>query len=205
MSLGENIVWDYKDGVLGQGRKPDNGYYTYATEYVTLKPGTYTVIIEGLSDNPEDIAYIDAVHIGTMDAYFGGPNASNFMGAGAATGQTDSKFDVATLHSSGMAQNWGLVPTCYEGGNSVGGDWNGGGCLFWTQSKWWHPLTKVADINAADRWYAYGGHQFFHYYPPFYWGDYPNAENYVQWQAARQRASEWKWEPTYGHPVPGVT
>ena len=201
VTLGGHVVWDKLS--LSGDRKPDNAYNTYATEYVALEPGTYTLTIEGLNENPSDIAYLDAVHIGTMDAYYGGPDASNFLGAGAATSQTDSKFSVATRHASAMAHNWGLVPTCYEGGNAVGGDWNGGGSLFWTQSKWWHPLTKVADLNAADHWFSYGGHQFFHFYPPFDWDDFKNAENYVQWQASVQRASQWKWEPTWGYAVPG--
>ena len=198
--IGDHVVWDNLS--LGAGRKPENTYNTYGTRYVQLEPGTYDVTIEGLSDDPRDVAYIDAVHIGTMDAYFGGPDATNFMGSGAATGQTDSKFDVATLHASAMAQNWGLVATTYEGGNSVGGDWNVGGVLFWSQSKWWHPTTKVADLNAASRWFAYGGFQFFQYYPPFEWSDWPHAEDYVQWQASRQRASQWDWEPTYGIEAP---
>ena len=191
VTLGEHVVWDKLS--LGENRKPLNTYNTYGTEYIALEPGTYTLTIEGLSENATDITYIDAVHIGTMDAYYGGPNASNFMGAGAATGQTDSKFAVATLHASAMAHNWGIIPTCYEGGNAVGGDWNGNNVLFWTQSKWSHPLTKVADINAANRWFSYGGYQFVHFYPPFDWDDFKNAENYVQWQASVQRASEWKW------------
>jgi hypothetical protein len=103
-----------------------------------------------------------------------------------------------------MAQNWGLVPMTYEGGNSVGGDWNGGNVLFWEQSKWWHPITQVADINAANGWFAYGGFNFMQYYPPFRWGDWANAEKYVQWQASKLRAQAWKWESSLGTPLPAV-
>ena len=151
--------------------------------------------IEGLSDDDSDIAYIDGMHLGTMEDYYGGPNASNFLGAGSATGQTDSQFDVNVRHSSGMAANWGLVATTYEGGNSVGGDWNAGGCLFWTQSKWYHPpKSRIKTPPTAGSSTVATS---FPYYPPFDWNDYPNSEDYQQWEAARARAQELDWEPSW--------
>ncbi len=183
--------------VLGESRKPLGGYWTFASKYLTLSAGTHTVRIEGTNDLISAVTYLDGVHLASMDDYFGGPNATNFLEGGSATGTTASRFEQKCRSASGMAQNWGLVASTYEGGNSVGGDWDAGGVLFWEQAKWWHPYTKTAEQNAFAFWYKLGGTLACHYYPPFPWSNFADCENYVQWQAAMERTNTWTLEASF--------
>ena len=195
-------VWDNQ--AVGGPRKPKHALYQYGTRYVTLQPGEHMVSIEGTSDDPAATVYIDAAHIGSMLDMAGGPAAANFLGAGTATSGTDDPFEVSAKGMAAMAQIWGLVPYCYEGGTNPGGDWNGGGVLYAFQFKENHPLSKVADSQWARLWHRAGGANAMFYYDGFPEKYIHNAEDYVQWQAAIERAHGWQLEPTEGVKLPAT-
>jgi hypothetical protein len=196
MFIGEHKVWSRE--LLRGGRKPKYGVYNYGTHYIKLEPGRYEVKIASLSDDPKAVVYIDSVQLGTIDAYYGGAEARNALGAGAATGQTEGQFQTMTRTAAGMAQTWGLVPCTYEGGTNAGGDWNGGNVFYPFDAKWHHPYSKIADNNAARQWHKVGGFNYSYYYPAFPDNDLINADQYMPWQAARDRAMGWELEPSIG-------
>jgi hypothetical protein len=201
ITLGTNVVWQRE--LLQGARKPKHAVFNYGTHYVHLAPGQYTLRIEGTSDDPAAVTYIDGVHLGDLLDYFGGTNAANFLGAGEATGQTESRFSVVSKLTTAEALNWGTVPIAYEGGFNAGGDWNGGNVFYAFQSKWEHPLSTVADNNWARFWHAHGGFNAMYYYPAFPDSDMANTEKYAPWCAARDRAKGWELEPSEGLKVPG--
>lgn len=200
--IGKTNVWEKQ--LLRGDRKPKFGVFNYGTKYVHLAPGTYPVRIEGTKADPAAVAYIDAVHIGSMNDYFGGPNADNFLGAGAATGQTEGRFALVAKLTTAMALNWGLVPVAYEGGTNAGGDWNGGNVFYTHQAKWEHPLSTVADNNWARFWHRCGGFNAMYYYPGFPDNGLPEADTYRPWAAAINRAQGWELEPAEGLPLPAT-
>ena len=190
--IGDEIVWD---NTVGEGRKPMGGLFQWGTYYTHLEPGTYTMTIESRSNNPRHVVYFYAMHLGNMLDFAGGPTAASFLGAGAATGQTESRFALVAQLTTAMAQNWGLVPYAYEGGTSSGGDWGGGKLEYAHQFKWWHPISKVADNQWAHFWHNYGGANAFYYYPGFEYTQIHRAEEYMPWAASIDRAHTWVLEP----------
>jgi hypothetical protein len=187
------IVWD---DTVGDGRKPNGGVFQWGSSYLTLQAGSHTLEIESRSDNPKDTVYFYAMHLGDLETYYGGPGAPNFLGAGAATGQTDGRFELISQLCTGMAHLWGLVPYAYEGGTQAGGDWNGGKLLYPEQFKWEHPMSKVADHQWARMWHKHGGYNAFYYYPGFPYTHAYKAETFMPWAAGIERAHGWELEPT---------
>ena len=196
------VVWDKSP--VGGGRKPKGGVFQWGTRYIPLKAGKHRLSIESTSDDPRDVVYLYATHVGDLSDFYGGPNADNFLGAGAATGQTEGRFALISQLCTAEAQLWGLVPYAYEGGTNAGGDWNGEKLLYPNQFKWTHPISKVADNNWAHFWHDYGGINAFYYYPGFDYKYLFRAETFMPWAAAVDRAHTWVWEPT-GPPAAPVT
>jgi|GEM_PF-6357844 len=200
ITLGGKTVWE--QATVQGSRKPGQAVFQYGTRYTRLEPGEHEVVIQSQGKSPQAALFILAAHLGSMTDYAGGPTAANFLGAGAATGQTDSAFarnaQVCTL----MAQNWGLVPFAYEGGTNPGGDWNGGGVLYTTQFKWSHPVAKTADNQWAAFWHKFGGRNAMYYYEGFPGEGIGWAAQYMPWAAAIGRASTWSLEPSEGIPLP---
>jgi hypothetical protein len=200
--LGGKVVWDNQ--VMGLDRKPKGGLFQWGTHYTHLDAGKHTLEIETHSEDPNHIAYIYAMHLGNMLDYAGGEDASNFLGSGAATGQTDGRFALVAKFTTAMAQLWGVVPYAYEGGTQAGGDWGGGNLFYATQFKWDHPVSKAADNQWARFWHDYGGVNAFYYYPGFEYRQIHRAEEYMPWSAAIDRAHGWELEPSAVDPAPLV-
>jgi hypothetical protein len=185
-------------------RKAKCGIFQYGTRYLPLEPGEHTVTVHGTNPDPSATVYIDACHMGSMQDMAGGPTAPNFTGAGTATSGTSDPFDVTTKGLGMMSHMWGLVPYCYEGGTNPGGDWNGGNVLYARQFKDHHPLSKVADNQWARLWHAAGGANAMFYYDGFNPKFLHKADEYIQWEAAIERAHEWHLEPTEGVTLPAT-
>jgi hypothetical protein len=190
--IGDEVVWD---NTVGESRKPKGGVFQWGTRYLRLEPGAHTLTIESRSADPKDVVYLHAMHLGSIEDFAGGPEAKNFLGAGAATGQTDGRFAMIAELCTAMAQNWGLVPYAYEGGTSSGGDWNGGKFEFAHQFKWEHPWSKAADNQWARYWHDFGGANAFYYYPGFEYKYIHRAHTYMPWAASIDRAHTWVHEP----------
>jgi hypothetical protein len=190
--IGDEVVWD---NTVGESRKPKGGVFQWGTRYLHLEPGSHTLTFESRSGDRKDVVYLYAMHLGSIDDFAGGPEAKNFLGAGAATGQTDGRFAMIAELCTAMAQNWGLVPYAYEGGTSSGGDWNGGKFEFAHQFKWEHPWSKAADNQWARYWHNFGGANAFYYYPGFEYKFIHRAHTYMPWAAAIDRAHTWVHEP----------
>jgi hypothetical protein len=190
--IGDETVWD---NTVGESRKPKGGIFQWATRYLHLEPGSHTLTFESRSEDPRDVVYLHALHLGSIEDFAGGPEAKNFLGAGAATGQTDGRFAMIAELCTAMAQNWGLVPYAYEGGTSSGGDWNGGKFEFAHQFKWEHPWSKAADNQWARYWHDFGGANAFYYYPGFEYKYIHRAHTYMPWAASIDRAHTWVHEP----------
>ncbi len=190
--LDDVLVWD---SAVGESRKPKGGLFQWGTLYTQLEAGSHTLTIESRSRNPKDVVYFYALHLGSINDFVGGPTAANFLGAGAATGQTDGRFAMIAELCTAMAQNWGLVAYAYEGGTNAGGDWGGGKLDYAHQFKWKHPLSKVADNQWARFWHNYGGANAFYYYPGFEYKNIHRAFEYMPWAAATERAHTWVYEP----------
>jgi len=192
ITIGGRQVW--KDTV-GENRKPNGGVFQWGTDYLTLEPGEHKIVFESTKDSLKDTLYIYAMHLGNLKDYYGGPGAPYFLGAGAATSQTDSGFERNAQLTTAMAQLWGLVPYAYEGGTQAGGDWNGGKLNYPDRFKWEHPMSKVADNQWAHFWHNYGGVNAFYYYPGFIYKYIHRAETFMPWSAAIDRAHTWVHEP----------
>jgi hypothetical protein len=192
ITIGGKQVWS---DTVGESRKPNGGVFQWGTDYLTLEPGEHEIVFESTKNSPKDTVYIYAMHLGNLENYYGGPGAPNFLGAGAATGQTDSGFEYNTKVATSMAQLWGLVPYAYEGGTQAGGDWNGGKLNYPDQFKWNHPMSKVADNNWANLWHNYGGADAMYYYPGFEYRYMYKAETFMPWSASIDRAHTWVLEP----------
>jgi hypothetical protein len=206
MYINGEKVWDKE--LLGAERKPKFGVYDYGSRYsAVLQPGTYTVRIEGTSTNVNAVAYINSVQIGSLAAYFGDSTAVNLLGSGTATGE------VATEDADGapfvrrcelvtmMALNWGLAPYVYEGGTNPGGDWNGQNVFYTLQSKYEHPMGKVADNQWAGIWHDFGGFNDMYYYESFPTEDLEDPSGVQTYIASFERGATWQLEPTKGHLV----
>lgn len=202
ITIDDQVVWE--NAIPGGNRKPKFAMYQYGTRYIRLEPGEHTVTIAGQNADRSATTYIYAAHIGNMIDVAGGPTAPNFLGAGTATGGTDTAFEVTCKGMAEMAQIWGLVPYCYEGGTNPGGDWNGHGVLYMHQFHKSHPLTKVAENQWAETWHRVGGSPAMFYYDPFNPMDLDAAEDYMAWQAAVERAGRWVLEPTDGIQLPAT-
>jgi hypothetical protein len=194
ISMGGSNVWS--NLLMGTSRKPKQGVFQWGSEYLHLEPGSYTVRIATRNTNLSSVVYFDGMHLADIDKYFGGPTASNMLGAGTATSQTDARFMVIAEHPNRMAQMWGLVGCTYEGGTNPGGDWNGENVLFAKQAKWFHPYSTPADNQAARAWNSYGGFNSSYYYEALEPRYLYNAGTYQPWLAARDRAMGWDFEPT---------
>ncbi len=197
--IDDNSIWTARMGV---SRKPSGGVFQWGTRYLHLEPGEYTLTIEAEDKDLARIAYFYAMHLGDIQDFAGGETAKNFLGSGAATGQTDGRFAMVAQLTTAMAQNWGVVPYAYEGGTSAGGDWGGGNLMYADQFKWYHPLSKVADNQWAHFWHSYGGANAFYYYPGFDYKYIHKAETYMPWAAAIDRAHTWVLEPKGPVPAP---
>jgi hypothetical protein len=204
MYINGEKVWDKE--LLGADRKPKFGVYDYGTRHsAVLQPGTYTVRIEGTSTNVNAVAYINSVQIGSLAAYFGDSTAVNLLGSGTATGE------VATEDADGapfvrrcelvtmMSLNWGLAPYVYEGGTNPGGDWNGQNVFYTLQSKYEHPMGKVADNQWARIWHDFGGFNDMYYYESFPTDKLEDPSGVQTYIAAFERGAAWQLEPTKGH------
>lgn len=187
---------------VGDGRKPNGGVFQWGTRYLTLDAGRHVLEIESNGGDPRDTVYFYAMHLANMRDYYGGPGAPNFLGAGAATGQTEGRFALIAELCTAMAQVWGLVPYAYEGGTQAGGDWNGGKLFYTEQFKWTHPMSKVADHQWARFWHRHGGFNAFYYYPGFPYAEMHRAESFMPWAAAIERAQGWELEPAAAAPAP---
>jgi hypothetical protein len=192
--IGGEVVWDNE--VMGIARKPKGGLFQWGTRYIHLEPGTHTIEIESHGESVDRVAYFYAMHLGNMMDYAGGTTAGNFLGSGAATGQTDGRFELVAKFTTAMAQLWGVVPYAYEGGTQAGGDWGGQNLFYAEQFKWDHPVSKVADNQWARFWHDHGGMNAFYYYPGFEYGQIHRAEDFMPWAAAIDRAHGWEMEPT---------
>jgi hypothetical protein len=180
-------------------RKPSRGWYQYSTRPIKLEAGTHTVRFAGTKAKMTTL--VTRVSTISIEAFYGGEKAMNFMGSGEATGQTASRVPVVYRSTCEMARIWGLVPCSYEGNWSLGGDWNGDNVMHFDYTKYEHPWTIQAHTNILRFWAAMGGFDFAHYYPVWE-GGVENAPKVPIQKAVIAMADQFL-EPTHGHRLPG--
>ncbi len=152
----------------GHMSRPEPMHYA-ATRVFRLEPGTHTVTFQ--IDNPRaGTAFIDEVHLGSEEAFYGGREAPNFPAGGRAIGQNPSTGYHRTAQGEvEMSRNWGLVPMTYEGGWAVQADFDHYSMQAWNDLRYGSPatnpdLTRRALRNAFDIWCETGGYIYAFYY-----------------------------------------
>ena len=162
------------EGLPKSGHTFQPGAFHYHSSHVVrLKPGRHTLTLE--MDDPEfGTLFIDAIRLGSEDAFYGGPDAPNFPAGGNAIGQVNKEgslnpYFINAKAECEMAYNWGLVPMTYEGGWSVQADFDKFGMNAWNDLRYGSPacnpeLTRQALRNAFDIWCDRGGYIYAYYY-----------------------------------------
>ncbi len=124
----------------------------YSTIAFTAAPGsTVTLRIEG-SAHPDQIAFLEDVHLSSVDQLF----ADGFPGGGEAAGQpAGSGYQNGLNIQSAWAHAYGLQYVTYEGGWSLGGDT--GGTPLQNLAKYNDPGTIDVNSRAIDMFHKAGG------------------------------------------------
>ncbi len=145
-------------------------FHYAATRVFRLEPGKHTVAFERVNPGAGTV-FIDEVHLGSEEAFYGGPDSPNFPSGGSAFGQNPATGYHRTAQAEcEMARNWGLVPCTYEGGWAVQGDFDHYSMLAWNDLRYGSEaanpeLTKQALRNAFDIWCGNGGYAYAYFYP----------------------------------------
>ncbi len=204
------------DGEVVCEQPPKYGcsFWYHATAIFPLTAGKHSILFEKPGAAGTGTVYIDEVRLSSVADFYGGPGAESFPAGGNATGQNaDDNFWSVVHAECAMALNWGTVPTTYEGGWAVKGDFDGNGMfhdgarrLAWDDLAYGGPLVDPALVakaqaNALDIWSKGGGfvYSFLYEFERFL-GD-PAAPQLL---GLKQYNDRWVREATDGAAIPGV-
>lgn len=164
--------------------------------------GTHTITIQGVGQ-ADDYLYLDRLLLTNDDQLFGGLTASHFPAMGSAYGQDATANYRNTLKAEcNFAAAWGLHPTAYEGGWSVGGDFDQKPLHLYC--KYNSPYTLTADARSINLYTELGGSLFCYYYTQWLTHDTDTAENSSLVQAVIQRNDLLPVEAGNGYSIPGI-
>jgi hypothetical protein len=164
--------------------------------------GNHEIVIQG-TGKPGEYIFFDSMDLLSAEAIYG-PEADNFPSMGEANGQdnTGGKNNfINTLRVElNWAAAWGLKTMAYEGGWSVGGDFDQkpihGYCKFKSES------TILADTKAIDVYSIVGGDLFCYYYGQWEEEDTDKACEVPLVKSVILRNDRLPTEPGYGDMVP---
>ena len=206
-----NQVEFYLDGVKYYGpwtpgafeRRSDDLAIWWGTAVVPVTTiGNHTLTIKGTGKAGEYMFFDGMKILSTASIY--GPNCSHFPAMGEANGQDPNgglNAYVNTLHGEvNWGAAWGLKTMAYEGGWSVGGDFDQK--PIHDYCKYHSPLTIDADTKAIDVYTRGGGSLFCYYYDQWPGNDVDHASQYPLVQAVIKRNDRLAAEVNYGTLVP---
>jgi hypothetical protein len=169
--------------------------------------GAHTIKIQGTGAAGQYIFFDDIQLLSTDTIY--GPNGDNFPSTGEANGQPLANPGQGLINyvSSLQAENrwsaaWGLKTMAYEGGWSVGGDFDQKPID--SYCKYVDPQTISADENAINTYTSTGGSLFCYYYSQWPDFDVDNATQYPLVQSVIQRNNFLPVEASYGTVIPAT-
>ena len=138
------------------GRKPSEVLYAYSTRVIPLKAGRHTVRFEGADASPEAAVFIDGVQVSSIDEFM-----RMIPSKGQETsGKASDRWAETCRKMCAFARLWGLVPCTYEGGWSLGGDWDSGGMNHWLYAKYESPRAVDAGFRSVSLYSKAGGWMF---------------------------------------------
>ena len=205
---GINVSWKpaEKPWVPGgfERRSDDLAIWWGSATFPVTQPGKHTIQITGVGKSGQ-YTFFDGMKILSAESIYG-PECGYFPTMGEANGQDPrGGFEafVNTLHNEvDWTASWGLKTMAYEGGWSVGGDFDQK--PIHAYCKYASPETIVADGKAIDIYTSGGGSLFCYFYGQ--WGDNKDIDNAVQYplvQAVIKRNDRLSAEVNYGVLVPG--
>ena len=203
---GDNPSWKVSDTPWVPGgferRSDDLAIMWGSAPFPVTQAGNHVIQIKGMGKGGQYIFFDDLKILNAASIY--GPDCSYFPSMGEANGQ-DPRGGLATfvdtLHNeNAWAAAWGLKTMAYEGGWSVGGDFDQK--PIHSYCKFVDPLTIDADAKAINVYTSGGGALFCYYYSQWLDEDIDNAVHYPLVQAVIKRNDLLPTEPNYGALVP---
>ena len=198
--------------IPGEGFNRSSRRYELNTSYVftVAAPGLHTLRIEGLGidrysqlNTPPDasrVTYFDDLRLASATALFAG----GIPGAGEANGQiTAAAYGQQLNNQARFAQAYGLQVVAYEGGWSIGGDFNSNAFQNWC--KHFDPRARNAQTDSIN-FFARSGSRLYTFGTYDTWPnrDTLNSGNYPLAQAVDDHNSALPVEPTNGVNIPAV-
>ena len=205
---GINPLWKVSESPWTPGgferRGDDLAIMWGSATFPITQVGNHVIQFKGTGKGGQYI-FFDDLKILNPDSIYG-PNSSYFPSMGEANGQ-DPRGGLATfvdtLHNeNAWASAWGLKTMAYEGGWSVGGDFDQK--PIHSYCKFVDPLTIDADAKAINVYTSGGGALFCYYYSQWPDDDIDNATHSPLVQAVIKRNDLLPTEPDYGALVPGT-
>ena len=179
---GDNPLWLVSSTAWTPGgferRTDDLAIQWGCTVFPVTTTGTHTISVQGTGSAGKYL-YLDNIQIVSEEALFG-PGCSHFPAMGQANGQNPMgglNAFVNTLHGeNNWAASWGLRTMAYEGGWSVGGDFDQK--PFHSYCKYISPLSVIANSKGVNVFTRGGGNLFCYYYSQWPDGYDDNATSY---------------------------
>jgi hypothetical protein len=206
--IGDNPSWKVSDSPWTPGgferRGDDLAILWGSATFPVTGAGNHVIQIKGMGKGGQYI-FFDDLKILNADSIYG-PDCSYFASMGEANGQ-DPRGGLATyvdtLHGeNAWASAWGLRTMAYEGGWSVGGDFDQK--PIHAYCKFVDRLTIDADTKAINVYTSAGGALFCHYYSQWPDDDIDNAAHYPLVQAVVKQNDLLPTEPNFGALVPST-
>lgn len=197
--IDEQCVWERKGA--GAPRKSFNVLYAYSTDVVKLAAGKHAVRFVGTSDSTEACVFLDGVQVVSLDRIL-----STIPERGQETsGNTATRYERMLRKMCDFARLWGVVPCTYEGGWSLGGDWDAGGMNHWEYAKYRASQTVDVGFRSTGLYSQAGGWMFaYGTYDQFPTMRSDRAADYPLWQAVSKLSRTWTHEPDNGLAIPGL-
>jgi hypothetical protein len=183
----------------GFGRNPEQ-FVVYGTVPVHVPgPGRYTFKVVGRG-RPDQTTLIDEVKVASVDRIF----ASRIPGGGQAAGQVSvSDYQAQMIAQAKYALAYGLKVVAYEGGWSLGGDFES--VPIQSHAKYRDGRAGEAMREAMDAFHKAGGElNVLGTYDQWHLADAANADEYPLVRAIDQEMRHLPAEPTAGVIVPGT-
>lgn len=208
---GDNPVWTVSTSPWTPGGWDRQGddlsiWWGSATFPITTT-GNHLITIQGTGAVGQ-YTFFDNITMLSEDGIYG-TNCSYFPAMGQANGQAPAAYNagltdyISTLHGeNNWATSWGIKTMAYEGGWSVGGDFDQKPIHSYCKYK--SPQTIVADGKAIDVYTTGGGSMFCYYYSQWPDGDVDNGTQYSLVQASMQSNNKLPAEASNGTLVPAT-